>query len=376
MKLLMFQRTILFQKLLGVQINSRPKMTTDKVVTGVLMLGEMLEQPKVLADSIKLWDQDISAICSVLPEKIQGVVFIGRGSSDNAATIGRYAVEAFTGIPASLAAPSLSTRYAPHTSYVDYVIVAMSQSGGTPEVIATASALKGKGSKIIAITNSEDSSLARIADLHINLQAGVEKAVPATKTVTAQVLAVLKIASALAKKKGLDSPISQDELMRLPEAVKEVLNDFKSAERIVSQCLSANRLQLIGRGLVYGAVLEAAIKIKETSGVFAHGISSADFVHGPIAAVDNELPVIIFDAGGVNSEELSNLNIRLQKMGIATYTSSLDPKCSIPLPLGFSEILNSIPIIIRGQQLSYSWAIALGKNPDSPMGLSKMTLTY
>lgn len=376
MKLLMFQRTILFQKLLEVQINSRPKMTTDKVVTGVLMLGEMLEQPKVLADSIKLWDQDISAICSILPEKIQGVVFIGRGSSDNAATIGRYAVEAFTGIPASLAAPSLSTRYAPHTSYVDYVIVAMSQSGGTPEVIAAASALKGKGSKIIAITNSEDSSLARIADLHIDLQAGVEKAVPATKTVTAQVLAVLKIASALAKKKGLDSPISQDELMRLPEAVKEVLNDFNSAERIVSQCLSANRLQLIGRGLVYGAVLEAAIKIKETSGVFAHGISSADFVHGPIAAVDNELPVIIFDAGGVNSEELSNLNIRLQKMGITTYTSSLDPKCSIPLPLGFSEILNSIPIIIRGQQLSYSWAIALGKNPDSPMGLSKMTLTY
>lgn len=376
MKLLMFQRTILFQKLLEVQINSRPKMTTDKVVTGVLMLGEMLEQPKVLADSIKLWDQDISAICSVLPEKIQGVVFIGRGSSDNAATIGRYAVEAFTGIPASLAAPSLSTRYAPHTSYVDYVIVAMSQSGGTPEVIAAASALKGKGSKIIAITNSEDSSLARIADLHIDLQAGVEKAVPATKTVTAQVLAVLKIASALAKKKGLDSPISQDELMRLPEAVKEVLNDFNSAERIVSQCLSANRLQLIGRGLVYGAVLEAAIKIKETSGVFAHGISSADFVHGPIAAVDNELPVIIFDAGGVNSEELSNLNIRLQKMGITTYTSSLDPKCSIPLPLGFSEILNSIPIIIRGQQLSYSWAIALGKDPDSPMGLSKMTLTY
>jgi glucosamine--fructose-6-phosphate aminotransferase (isomerizing) len=376
MKLLMFQRTILFQKLLEVQINSRPKMTTDKVVTGVLMLGEMLEQPKVLADSIKLWDQDISAICSILPEKIQGVVFIGRGSSDNAATIGRYAVEAFTGIPASLAAPSLSTRYAPHTSYVDYVIVAMSQSGGTPEVIAAASALKGKGSKIIAITNSEDSSLARIADLHIDLQAGVEKAVPATKTVTAQVLAVLKIASALAKKKGLDSPISQDELMRLPEAVKEVLNDFNSAERIVSQCLSANRLQLIGRGLVYGAVLEAAIKIKETSGVFAHGISSADFVHGPIAAVDNELPVIIFDAGGVNSEELSNLNIRLQKMGITTYTSSLDPKCSIPLPLGFSEILNSIPIIIRGQQLSYSWAIALGKDPDSPMGLSKMTLTY
>lgn len=371
-----FQRTILFQKLPEVQINPRPKMTTDEVVAGMLMLDEMLEQPKVLAHSINFWDQDIKAIWAVLPENVQGVVFVGRGSSDNVATIGRYAVEAFAGIPASLAAPSLSTKYALRASYVNYVIVAMSQSGETPEVISVASALKGKGSKIIGITNSADSSLARIADLHLDLQAGVERAVPATKTVTAQVLAVLKIASALATKIGLDSPISRGELKRLPEAVEEVLSDFNSAKRIVTECVSANRLQLIGRGLVYGAVLEAAIKIKETSGVFAHGISSADFVHGPIAAVDNELPVIIFDAGGVNSEELLSLNIRLQEKGVITYTSSLDLKSSIPLPKGLSEILNSIPIIIRGQQLSYLWAIALGKNPDSPMGLSKMTPTY
>ena len=118
MRLLKFQRTILFQKLLEVQINLQPKMTTDKAVAGMLMLDEMLEQPKVLADSIKLWDQDIKAICAVLPEKIQGVVFVGRGSSDNAATIGRYAVEAFVGIPASLAAPSLSTRYTPTTLWL------------------------------------------------------------------------------------------------------------------------------------------------------------------------------------------------------------------------------------------------------------------
>lgn len=351
-------------------------MTTDKVDVGMLMFDEMLEQPKILADSIQRWDEDIINICAVLPEKIHGVVFVGRGSSDNAAMIGRYAVEAFAGIPASLAAPSLSTRYTPHASYENYLIVAMSQSGGTPEVVAAASALKGSGSKIIAITNSSDSSLARIADLHLGLGAGPENAVPATKTVTAQVLAVLKIASALAETQGMDLPISRVELMRLPDAVKEVLGDFDSTERVVAQCLVANRLQLIGRGLVYGAVLEAAIKIKETSGVFAHGISSADFVHGPIAAVDQELPVIIFDAGGVNTQELLDLTVRLREMGITTYTSSLNPKSSIPLPLGLSEILNSIPIIIRGQQLSFLWALALGKNPDSPMGLSKMTLTY
>jgi len=351
-------------------------MTIKTVDMGRLMFDEMFEQPRVLALSIQRWDQDVKDICAVLPKKIHGVVFVGRGSSDNAATIGRYAVEAFAGIPASLAAPSLSTRYTPHASYENYVIVAMSQSGGTPEVVSAAKALKGNGSKIIAITNSSDSALSGIADLHLDLEAGPEEAVPATKTVTAQVLAVLKIASALAITKGMDSPISRVELMRLPDAVKEVLGDFDSAENVVTDCLSANRLQVITRGLVYGAVLEVAIKIKETSGVFAHGISSADFVHGPISAVDEELPVIIFDAGGANSEELLSLNIRLKEMGINTFTSNLDPHSSIPLPKGLSEILNSILIIIRGQQLSYLWALALGKNPDSPEGLSKMTLTY
>ncbi len=351
-------------------------MTINKLDTGQLMLREMSEQPNVLGNAILQWNSDIADICKVLPETIHGVVFVGRGSSDNAATIGRYAVEAYAGFPASLAAPSLSTRYTPHALYENYVIVAMSQSGGTPEVTAAASALKGRGSKIIAITNSSENSLSRIADLHLDLRAGPEEAVPATKTVTAQVLAVLKIASALAKSKGLESPISQLQLDRLPNVVKEVLGDFDSAERVVTQCLKANRLQIISRGLVYGAVLEAAIKIKETSGVFAHGISSADFVHGPIAAVDRELPVIIFDPGGVNSEELSNLNLRLREMGITTFISSLDRKSSLPIPQGLSEILNSIPIIIRGQQLSYLWALALGKNPDSPEGLSKMTLTY
>jgi glutamine---fructose-6-phosphate transaminase (isomerizing) len=351
-------------------------LITEKVAGQMLMLDEMLEQPKVLENLIKRWDSDVMDICAVLPENIQGVVFVGRGSSDNAATIGRYAVEAFTGIPASLAAPSLSTKYSLHASYTNYLIVAMSQSGDTPEVVTTALALRGSGSIIISITNSSENSLSKISDLNLGLSAGAEYAVPATKTVTAQVLEVLKIAAALAKTRQLSSPISQVDFSRLPDAVREILSDFESAERIVTECLSANRLQLISRGLAYGAVLEVAIKIKETTGVFAQGISAADFVHGPIAAVDEDLPVIIFDAGGVNSKELSDLNSRLQKMGITTYTSNVDPKSSMPLPDGLSEVMNSIPIIIRGQQLAYLWSLSLGKNPDSPKGLSKITHTF
>lgn len=341
-----------------------------------IFLDEMWEQPRVLADQTKRWDSDIRDISALLSDGIHGVVFVGRGSSDNAGIIGRYAVEAFAGAPAILAAPSLSTRYPLQASYDNYLIVAMSQSGSTPEIISTAAALKGRGSKIVAITNSSDNPLSKIADLHLDLQAGHEYAVPASKTVTAQVLQVLKIAVALAKVRGINSPISDSELMALPDAVREVLADFASVDKVAKESLGANRLQIITRGLAYGAALEAAIKIKEITGVFAHGISSADFVHGPIAGVDQDVPVIIFDAGGVNSRELSGLALKLAQMGITTYTSSTDKSSDMPLPTGLSEVLNSIPIIIRGQQLSYLWALLLGKNPDSPAGLSKITQTY
>jgi glucosamine--fructose-6-phosphate aminotransferase (isomerizing) len=345
-------------------------------VSTSIFLDEMWEQPRVLADLIKRWDSDITDISARLPKNIQGVLFVGRGSSDNAGIIGRYAVEAFAGIPATLAAPSLSTRYPLRASYDNYLIVAMSQSGNTPEIISTASALRGEGSMIIAITNSPDNPLSRIADLNLDLGAGPEKAVPASKTVTAQVLQVLKIAVALAKARGINSPISDSELMALPNAVREVLGDLASVDQIAKECLGFNRLQIITRGLVYGAALEVAIKIKEITGVFAHGISSADFVHGPIAGVNQEVPAIIFDAGGVNSKELSDLNLKLKQMGITTYISSTDKNSAMPLPTALSEVMNSIPIIIRGQQLSYLWALLLGKSADSPAGLSKITQTY
>lgn len=343
---------------------------------GALMNQEMNEQPAILVQSIARWEEDVASIQAILPPQLLGVVFVGRGSSDNAATIGRYTVEAFTGIPASLAAPSLSTRYAPGVSYENYLVVALSQSGGTPEIIAAAKAVTGKGSRLISITNNRDSELGSIADLHLFLGAGVEKAVPATKTVTAQILSILAITSAIALSRGLPSPISQDELEKVPVAVQEILDNFEPVRELVSRWKNSNRLQVVGRGLVYGAILEAALKIKETTGVFSQGISCADLVHGPIAAIDPQLPVLIFDSGERNSEELVALTQRLEGMGADVATSSADQKSTLPLPNYLPEVLNAFSVTVRGQQLSYEWALQLGRNPDSPEGLSKMTLTY
>lgn len=343
---------------------------------GMHMQREMAEQPTVLAGLIARWDEDVERIARVLPDPLRGVAFVGRGSSDNAAMIGRYAVELFAGVPATLAAPSLSTRYEPHLSYEDHLIVALSQSGGTPEIISAGLALRGVGSRLLGITNTTTSDLAGVADLAILLSAGDERAVPATKTVTAEVLAVLAIASAIAVSRERSAPVTAAQLAGLPAAIEMVLADDAPVRALVDRWRDANRLQVVGRGLDYGAVLEVALKIKETTGVFAQGISAADFVHGPIAAVDAAVPVVVIDVGGPNSEELAGVVARLVTLGVDVATIGTAASSTLGIPDDLPEVLSAVAVIVRGQQLALEWARKLGRDPDHPAGLSKMTLTY
>jgi glucosamine--fructose-6-phosphate aminotransferase (isomerizing) len=349
---------------------------TSSADPGRLMRREMQEQPAVLARLVARWDADVDRIASALPDELAGVTFIGRGSSDNAATVGRYAVELFAGVPVTLAAPSLSTRYRAALSYSNHLVIAMSQSGGTPEIIAAGQALRGPGSRLLGITNSPKSELARAADLVLLLSAGEEQAIPATKTVTAQLLSVLAIAAAIAAVRGRPAPVAPGDLDALPAAVEQVLGDSNSIRGLVARWREADRLQVVGRGLDYGAVLEAALKIRETTGVFAQGISAADLVHGPIAALGPGVPVIVADAGGPNVAELATVVERLRLMGADVVTMGTDASATLRLGGRLPETLNPILIVVRGQQLALEWALALGRDPDLPTGLSKMTLTY
>ena len=252
----------------------------------------------------------------------------------------------------------------------------MSQSGGTPEIISAGRALRGPGSRLVGVTNGAGSELELAADLTLLLSAGDEPAVPATKTVTAQLLAVLAIASAIAVVKGRPAPVTVRDLERLPEAVERSLVDTDPVHGLVSRWQEADRLQVVGRGLGYGAVLEAALKIKETTGIFAQGISSADLVHGPIAAIGPEVPVIVADAGGPNSQELAAVVERLRSMDVDVATIGTDASATLDLPGHLPETLAPILIVVRGQQLALEWSLTLGRDPDRPAGLSKMTLTY
>src|SRR5215472_7622000 len=343
------------------------------------MAAEMAAQPEVLARVTARAPADKSAVRAVLPSPLAGIVFLARGSSDNAAVFGRYLAELRAGRPAGLAAPSLYTRYHASVDWRGYLVVALSQSGATPEIISTCQAVRAGGAVVLGITNEPDSPLADAVDLLLSTDAGPERAVPATKTVTAQLALLVTVTSALRAGAAAGTPGTADEtvgavsgspggtLDGLPGAVAGVLGDPGPVERLADRWRGLDRLVVAGRGLAYAAALETALKVKETTGILAEGISTADLLHGPIAAVYAGAPVLLVDGGGPADTDLDELR--------ALLASRRAHAASLPVPPGLPEAVHVIAAITRGQQLAYELARARHVNPDAPAHLSKVTAT-
>jgi len=331
-------------------------------VTGELMAAEMAAQPDVLARVTARAPADTSAVRALLPRPLAGIVFLARGSSDNAAVFGRYLAELRAGRPAGLAAPSLYTRYHATVDWHGYLVVALSQSGATPEIISTCQAVRAGGAVVLGITNEPGSPLADAVDLLLTTDAGPERAVPATKTVTAQLAVLATVTSALRA-----VPVPDGALDGLPSAVATVLGDPGPVRRLAGRWRDLDRLVVAGRGLAYAAALETALKVKETTGILAEGISTADLLHGPIAAVYAGAPVLLVDGGGPADIDLAELRALLD--------SRQAQSASLPVPPGLPEAVHVIAAITRGQQLARELARARGVNPDAPAHLSKVTAT-
>jgi len=326
------------------------------------MAAEMAAQPDVLARVTARAPADASAVRALLPRPLAGIVFLARGSSDNAAVFGRYLAELRAGRPAGLAAPSLYTRYHATVDWHGYLVVALSQSGATPEIISTCQAVRAGGAVVLGITNEPGSPLADAVDLLLTTDAGPERAVPATKTVTAQLAVLATVTSALRA-----VPVPDGALDGLPSAVATVLGDPGPVRRLAGRWRDLDRLVVAGRGLAYAAALETALKVKETTGILAEGISTADLLHGPIAAVYAGAPVLLVDGGGPADIDLAELRALLD--------SRQAQSASLPVPPGLPEAVHVIAAITRGQQLARELARARGVNPDAPAHLSKVTAT-
>jgi len=339
-------------------------------VSGELMRAEMAEQPDALRRLADRFDDDVAAVRGVLPDPFAGVVFLARGSSDNAAVYGRYLAELASGRPAGLAAPSVYTLYDAPARYEGFLVVAISQSGETPEIVTVCRRLGEAGARTVAIVNDADSPLGGAADATLALGVGPERAVPATKTVTGQMLAVAAVAAATGP-----VPFDGGELAAMPDAVQYVLDDPEPAALLAERWAGSARLFVAARGLLYAAALEAALKIKETTGILAEGISAADLRHGPIGVARDDVPVLALDGGGAGREDVRAVAELARERGAPVAVCGDADGAELPLPRGVPEALAVFPATVRAQQLAAAMAAARGIDPDSPAGLTKVTPT-
>jgi glucosamine--fructose-6-phosphate aminotransferase (isomerizing) len=334
------------------------------------MAAEMAEQPARLRQLILRYDEIVARVRAVAPAPLNGVTIVARGSSDNAAVYGRYLLEAATGKPISLAAPSLHTLYGVDVDYSGQLVIAVSQSGATPEIVRTLQALQDGGGIGLAITNDPLSPLAQAARETVELEMGIERAVPATKTVTGQITTFAIVAAALGR-----VPFTHEQLVAVPEWVRAVLEDPAPAVAAAQQLAGAAQLIVFARGYLFAAALETALKIKETCSMLADGYSAADLRHGPIAAVTRGLPVIALCADGPAHADVASLVDEMRARQANVLVVGDGHGADISLPTDAPEPLAPILAVVRGQQLAYELATALGHDPDRPEGLTKVTRT-
>ncbi len=334
-----------------------------------LMAADMDAQPRVLRDLARRRPELLERL-GRHAGPLRGTIIVARGSSDYAAVFGRYLIEAATGHPVALAAPSLTTLYDVHTDLQGWLAIGVSQSGRTPEIVSVLERFRAGGAHTVAVTNESPSDLAAVAHVTVELGAGDERAIPATKTFTAQLAAFALIAEAW----GTPAWTAQDWAQVAP-AVDRVLADRGPAVRAAEAVGDAGAMVCVGRGYLTAVALEAALKLREAAGLMAEGWSAADFRHGPIAAARQGLPVLAISARGPAAGDVHELSDRLGREGAVVLELSDREHAALSLPAAPAEPLAAIPAAVRAQQLALAVALRRGADPDSPSGLSKVTPT-
>ena len=340
------------------------------MTSGSVMAAEMAEQPAILRRLIGQRDDLLARVRAILPSPPVRVVVVARGSSDHAGIYGRYVLEHAARTPVALAAPSLQTRYGVQTDYHGYLAIAASQSGRTPEIVTALEQMGSRGAVTIAVTNDADSPLAHSADLALTLGAGPERAIPATKTFTAQLAVFALLAEAIGP-----VPWSDADWATIAPSVEAALADPAPAASVADEIGDARAAVVLARGFLFSVALEAALKLKETTSLLAWADSTADFRHGPIAVVDSDLPVLTFSAIGPCAADVAEITRAIRARGGHVLSIADVPGADLPIPAGVPEALATVPAAVRAQQLALALARYRGLDADTPAGLSKITAT-
>jgi glutamine---fructose-6-phosphate transaminase (isomerizing) len=351
-----------------------------KVVLGktapVSLFSEIAEQPAALGRLLS----DGSSGARTLGRRLSSarhLTLVARGSSDNAATYGKYLFESLAGLVTASAAPSLVTRYRAGPSFAGGAVVGISQSGSSPDVAAVVADARKDGALTIAITNGARSKLARAARETLLLRCGPERAVAATKTYTTSCLALAMLASATAEarhRKGIA-------FEGLVDAVREAVDRERDAARLARAIGRSPALVVLGRGYDYAAALEGALKIKELARVWAEPYSSADFAHGPRTLLERGTPVLLFASRGALSREARTIAAGMKRHGARVYAITNDELVAeradeaVLLESEIAETLAPIALAVVAQHVAAHVARRHGRDPERPSGLSKVTRT-
>jgi glucosamine--fructose-6-phosphate aminotransferase (isomerizing) len=302
------------------------------------------------------------------------VVLAARGTSDNAALYGRYLIETRWGILASLAAPSVITVYRARLRLRGALVIGLSQSGASPDIVEFLDGARARGALTVAITNNGASPLARRADETVLLEAGRERSVAATKTYTAQ----LTVLSLLAAEAAGDRALAAHH-QELPRLMERALGAEHRVQAIAWRWRRVEECLVTSRGYNFATAREAALKLKETCYIVAEPLSSADLLHGPIAVVERGFPVLLIAPPGKAFRHLGAIAERLGRQGAGTVVLASDAallqRATLPLemPVTLDEALSPHIYVLPLQLLACHLSRLRGLDPDHPRGLRKVT---
>ena len=338
---------------------------------------EIRQQPQVL---MTLLDHEVDNARAIAAE-LQGhspryVIIAARGTSDNAARYGQYLLGAHNRLPVGLATPSLYSVYGEAPALEGGLVIGISQSGQSPDIVAVLAEARQQGVPTLALANDSGSPLAQQADYVISLHAGQERAVAATKTYTAQLTALALLSCALD-----GDPSRLEALRRVPLAVERVLGGEERIAAAVERYRYMDTCVVLGRGYNYATAFEIALKLKELNYLIAESYSSADFMHGPIAVVGSGFPAMVVAPGGKMFDTMRAFSRELGNRGAELLVISdqqdllAEAKTPLSLPRDLPEWLSPLVAVVPGQLFALHLTLVKGHDPDQPLGLAKVTST-
>jgi glucosamine--fructose-6-phosphate aminotransferase (isomerizing) len=345
-------------------------------MTDPKMLQEIRQAPQVIKTQLEANKARVVALADAIQNRQPAFAMtIARGTSDHAANFLQYALESQLGLVTASAAPSVITAYNAKLKLKGALVIAISQSGQSPDVVGSLSAAREQGALTVAIVNAPNTPLEEAAEFCLPMCAGTEEAVAATKSFIASLVAPLSVIATLNQDSSLITALEN-----LPEIMLAALETESISHDRAERYRYAESMVTLGRGLHYPLAREAALKLKETSVISAEAFSTAEFAHGPIILIEAGFPVLAFQARDATAsgslERYSDLMARgAELILVGANAPELPATIRLSTLATGHDLTDPIPATLAAYLFAGHLSLAKGMNPDAPRSLSKVTKT-